>query len=445
MVGTVIGGRTHNRGSRNSRSPFRASSSGRAGSLHFAPKKKSRTSLKVALALMVVVVLLLAAGVVKAAVAAEPDLTVRPVIGSSAVLPGPAPRPAWPASGEAAVEVEGLPPLGSAGGGAPQPIASLAKIMTAYVALQDAPLKPGQQGYTVTVSASDVADYRARLASSESIVPVSVGETLTEYQLLEGLLIASGNNFAALIAHHDAGSVPAFVAKMQSTAQRLGMAHTTYTDPSGLEATTVSSAPDQLTLAGKAEADPVFAAIVAMTSVNLPVAGQLVNFNKAVGTNGYLGIKTGSDSTAGGCLVFANRQTVGGRPVTILGVVLGQDKGHVGTSALITAAVNAADALVHSVVAAVGDKTVLPAGAVVARLSNAQGKRSAAATTSPLTVMGYGGMTIPLSVSLNPTGTTVRAGAVVGRVTIPGGGYATVTAGSGVPVPSFGWKLIHDY
>lgn len=428
----VIGGRTRS-----------GRGSGRAGSLHFAPKKQSGTPLKLSAAVGVLVALLIIAGVIKAGVAPEPHLTVHRLIGASAVLPGPAPKPAWPATGEAAVEVEGLPPLGSSGGTAPQPIASVAKVMTAYVALQDAPLKAGQQGYTVTVSAADVADYRTRLAAAESIVPVAVGETLSEYQILQGLLVASGNNFAALIARHDAGSIPAFVAKMQTTAQTLGMTHTTYTDPSGLAGSTVSTASDQLIVAAKAEADPVFASIVAMTSIDLPVAGKLPNFDKSVGANGYVGIKTGSDSTAGGCLVFANRQSVGGHPITILGVVLGQDRGHISTSALIDAAVSAANALVHSIVPAVGERTVLPTGTVVAQLTNAQGKRSAVATTSPLTLMGYGGMTVPLSVSFDPTGTKVGPGVVVGRVTIPGA-FSSVATNGGVPAASFGWKLLHD-
>lgn len=431
----MIGGRTST--SRSSRS--------RSKNLHFAPKPKRRTGLKVAAVVIILVALLIAAGVVKAAAAPDPAVTIHQTLSEMAVIPGSAPRPSWPATGQAAVEVEGLPPLGSSGGTTPQPIASLAKIMTAYVALQDAPLKAGAQGYTVTITATDVADYRTRLASSESVVPVAVGEQLTELQLLQGLLVASGNNFAAIIAAHDAGSINAFVAKMQSTAQRLDMSHSTYTDPSGLQASTVSTASDQLLLATRAEADPVFAAIVATTSVTLPVAGQLTNFNKAVGTNGYVGIKTGSDSTAGGCLVFANRQSVGGHPVTILGVVLGQDRGHVGTATLIAAAVSAADTLVHSVVSAVGDKTVLPSGTVVAQLTNAQGKRSAAVTTSPLTVMGYGGMTIHLSISLTPVGTKVQSGDVVGKVSLQSGAFASVAAQSSVPPVSFRWKLLHDY
>lgn len=413
--------------------------------LHFASRPKRHRTAKFLMAVGVVVVLLLAAGAVKAAVAPEPALRLDRVIPARLVLPGSPPHPAWPANGEAGVEVEGLPPLGTSGPATPVPVASLAKIMTAYVILRDSPLRPGVSGYTVTVTAAQAADYRQRLASSQSVVAVAAGEQLTELQLLQGLLVASGNNLASILADHDAGSQAAFVAKMQSTALSLGMTHTTYTDPSGLEGSTVSTAADQLILAARAMADPVFASIVAQTSVTLPVAGRLANFNQAVGTNGYIGVKTGSDSTAGGCLVFADRRQVGGHAYTILGVVLGQDQGYQSTQALLAAARGAADALVRSVAAGVGMETVVPSGTVVATVTNAQGRRARVSTTSPVVVMGYGGMTIPLSVDLGAVGTTVHAGQPIGKVSVAGSPSVTATARSAVPDVSYGWKLRHDF
>ena len=414
-------------------------------SLHFAPKPKRRTGLKVTAAVLVVVVLVVAAGVVKAAVAADPAVTARPTVAASRALPGTPPVPAWPASGQAAVEVEGLPPLGTHGSSTPQPVASLAKIMTAYVVLQDHPLRAGQSGFTVTVGAADVADYHRRLAAAESVVPVALGEQLSEVQLLQGLLVASGNNFAVILADHDAGSVPAFVAKMQAAAQQLGMTHTTYTDPIGLLSSTVSTAGDQLVLAAKVMADPVFASTVALTSVTLPVAGQLANFNSAVGTGGYVGIKTGSDSKSGGCLVFANRQQAAGRSFTILGVVLGQKLGEESTSALIAAAVSAADALVHSIAPSVSVQTVLPAGTEVGVATNADGKSVSLVTRAPLTLLGYSGMAVPLSVSIANPGTSLRQGQTVGRISLGNGQSTTVVAAATVAPVSFGWKLLHDY
>jgi D-alanyl-D-alanine carboxypeptidase (penicillin-binding protein 5/6) len=423
----VIGGRTR-----------------RDKNLHFAPRHSRRFPTRLVVALVVVVLVLVGAGVVKAAVAAAPLLRFERTLPPSAKLTGAAPRPAWPASGQAAVEVEGLPPIGSSGGGSPIPIASLAKVMTAYVILQDKPLKPGEAGFTVTIDGADVSDYRTRLAAAQSIVPVADGETLSELQLLQGLLVASGNNFAFLLARQDAGSESAFVAKMQAAAQRLGMRHTTYTDPSGLDPNTVSTATDQLILAQKAMADPVFAGIVGLTSVDLPVAGTLLNYNREVGRNGYVGVKTGSDSTAGGCLLFANRQKVGGRTYTILGAVIGQDAGHQSTQLLIGAAVAAADALVHSITGSIEVQTVVPASTVIGTVTNADGRHVPVATEAPLAVLGYGGMAVPLSVSASPLGRTLGAGQTVAQVSLPGATPVTARAGSKMPPVSFAWKLLHD-
>lgn len=416
----------------------------RTKNLHFAAKPTRRRWLRWLAAVVILVVLLGVAAVVKALVASAPALSLQRVVPARVTIPGSAPKPAWPASGEAAVEVEGLASLGSSGPRTPVPIASLAKVMTAYVVLTDHPLASGQTGFAVTITSADVRDYQQREALSESVVPVAARESIDELQLLEGLLVASGNNFAVLLADHDAASEPAFVAKMQSTAQQLGMSHTTYTDPSGLQASTVSTASDQLILAAKAMADPVFAQIVAMTSANLPVAGTLPNFNKSVGSGGYVGVKTGSDSSAGGCLMFANRQSVGGPVFTILGVVLGQDRGAQSTAALLAAAVKAADALVHSVAAGVAETTVVPAGTVVAVVTNPQGRRVNVRTTAPLTEMGFGGTAVPLSVSLNPVGTSLTSGQEVAVVTIAGAS-TPARAEAAMPPVSFGWRLRHDY
>ena len=412
--------------------------------LRFGRRPKRRFPLRLVAFLLGVVALAVLAVVVRAETLTVPALTVRRVLPASVTFPGAAPRLSWPAQGEAAVAVEGLPPLGTNGPARPLPIASLAKVMTAYVILHDHPLAAGSSGFSVTIGAADVADYRQRLAQSESVVPVAEGETLNESQLLEALLVASGNNIAAILAAHDAGSVPAFVSRMNATARSLGMAHTTYTDPSGLAATTVSDASDQLALATRAMAVPAFARMVAMTSVDLPVAGRLPNFDSSVGHDGYVGIKTGSDETAGGCLVFANHQNVGGRTVTILGAVLGQDPGQPSTSVLIGAAVNASTALVRSVAAAVSMRTVLAAGTPTAVVTDAQGHRIVAATTGPLEAIGFGGIAIPLDFTARTPGRELRYGQTVAAVTLGAGPEATsATAGATMPPVTFGWRLRH--
>jgi D-alanyl-D-alanine carboxypeptidase (penicillin-binding protein 5/6) len=174
-------------------------------------------------------------------------------------------------------------------------------------------------------------------------VAVRAGEQLTERQLLEGLLIASGNNLARMLATRVAGSEIRFIAEMNARARAFGMDHTTYTDSSGFDPRTVSTAADQLRVLRRAMRFPVFRRIVSMAAVTLPVAGTLTNYNPLI-AEGYAG-KTGSDSAAGGCLAFFTPVTVGGRRLTAVGVVLGQGHGS-DTSELLAAAGEAAEQLV---------------------------------------------------------------------------------------------------
>jgi D-alanyl-D-alanine carboxypeptidase (penicillin-binding protein 5/6) len=119
------------------------------------------------------------------------------------------------------------------------------------------------------------------------------------------------------------------------------MAHTRYTDPSGYDDATVSTAADQVRLVERAMRLPMFASIVATPSATLPVAGTVHNTNTLLGHGGFVGVKTGSDSAAGGCFAFRVVRWMNGKPTTITGVVLGQP-GH----DRIAAALEAADAMV---------------------------------------------------------------------------------------------------
>jgi D-alanyl-D-alanine carboxypeptidase (penicillin-binding protein 5/6) len=283
-------------------------------------------------------------------------LTVLTLALSGAWYAGRGDRPAelaaltWPSSGTAALSADGRFAPGSPGSGDPVPIASVAKVMTAYVVLHDHPLRPGDTGPYLTVTGSEAAAYAGQLAAGESLVRVAPGEQIDERQALEALLLPSADNMAWILARWDAGGQADFVAEMNRTAGRLGMHHTTYTDASGLAASTVSSAHDQVLLGTAALKIPVLAEIVAEPTATLPVAGVVRNYNTLLGSYGVIGLKTGSTSAAGGCLLFAARTQVDGHQVTIVGVVLGQPgKGR----KMLTAALQAARRLVTSSTAAV--------------------------------------------------------------------------------------------
>jgi D-alanyl-D-alanine carboxypeptidase (penicillin-binding protein 5/6) len=250
----------------------------------------------------------------------------------------------WPRRGQAAFVLGNGRPAVSPHE-QPVPIASLAKVMTAYLTLERYPLTGAQEGFTITVTPAQAQAEAHEAAESQSVVAVRAGEQLTERQLLEALLIPSGNNIAWMLSAVVARSETGFLAEMNTEAGALGMRHTIYTDPSGFDPSTVSTAADQLRVFQHAMRFPVFREVISMASVTLPVAGTVANYNPLI-AQGYAG-KTGSDSAAEGCLAFFTHVTVGGRRLTGVGVVTGQGTGS-DTSVILAAAGEAAEQLVDS-------------------------------------------------------------------------------------------------
>jgi D-alanyl-D-alanine carboxypeptidase (penicillin-binding protein 5/6) len=238
--------------------------------------------------------------------------------------PGKVPRAVWPADGQAAFFRTGQSQVQVGPNQHAVPIASVAKVMTAYLVLQDHPLRLGEDGPKITLSDADVADTDRRLRQRESIVSIAAGEQLTEREALQALLLPSANNIAAVLARWDSGSTDRFVARMNATARSLGMTRTRYTDPSGYDDATVSTAGDQVRIVDRAMRLPVFASIVATPSATLPVTGTVHNTNTLLGHNGFVGVKTGSTAAAGGCFAFRAIRWIDGKRTTITGVVLGQ-------------------------------------------------------------------------------------------------------------------------
>jgi serine-type D-Ala-D-Ala carboxypeptidase (penicillin-binding protein 5/6) len=234
------------------------------------------------------------------------------------------PRTVWPAHGQAAFVLDGRSLIHAGPNQHGAPIASVAKVMTAYLVLRDHPLLRGHEGPTITLTDADVADTDRRRRRQESVVSVASGEQLTERQALLALLLPSANNIAAVLARWDAGSRMRFVARMNATARSLGMTRTRYTDPSGFDDGTVSTAADQVRIVERAMRLRAFARIVATPSATLPVAGTVHTTNMLLGHGGFVGIKTGSDDAAGGCFAFRAIRWVHGERMTITGVVLGQ-------------------------------------------------------------------------------------------------------------------------
>jgi serine-type D-Ala-D-Ala carboxypeptidase (penicillin-binding protein 5/6) len=292
------------------------------------------------------------------------DRRVRVANGEQGVYRSDGSALGWSQQGQAAFMLGSNRPAASPQQQTPVAIASLAKVMTAYLTLERYPLSGAQDGFTTTITAAQAQALAQDRAEGQSVVAVAAGEQLTERQLLEALLIPSGNNIAEMLAALVAGSETRFIAEMNAEARALGMDHTIYTDPSGFDPSTVSTAADQLRVFQQAMRFPLFRQIVSMASVTLPVAGTLTNFNPLI-SEGYAG-KTGSDSAAGGCLAFFTHVTVGGHALTAVGVVIGQGQGS-DTPVLLAAVGEAAEQLVDSVAPATRGPSIAASGAARAR------------------------------------------------------------------------------
>lgn len=174
-------------------------------------------------------------------------------------------------------------------------IASITKLMTALVALETGPnLKR-----TVTVPASCVG-------AEGSSLYLKAGEQISLEGLLYGMLLHSGNDAALAVAELCGGSVEQFVARMNEKAQSLGMKHTHFENPNGLDGEThYSSAYDMALLARACLNREELREIVSTKTIHID-GRSLKNHNKLLWScEGCIGLKTGFTKKAGRTLVSA--------------------------------------------------------------------------------------------------------------------------------------------
>ncbi|MGW8794197.1 D-alanyl-D-alanine carboxypeptidase [Streptomyces althioticus] len=330
---------------------------------------------------------------------------------------GGKPQIPWPENGQAALDVEGIGTFGSSGEQKPVPIASVAKVMTAYVILRDHPLKSGADGPKIEIdkAAEDQSD-----AGQESTVDVTEGDAISEREAVEAILIASANNVARLLARWDAGSEEAFVEKMNEAAEDLGMSDTTYTDPSGLNDTTVSTAVDQVKLARAAMRQPAFREVAAMMEYTDYKGVKHGNWNRLVGKDDVVGIKTGTTTSALGNLSFAAKKDVDGEVHRIVGAVLRQPEGGEDNT-ILSGALDAGHKLVLAGQDALRAETILQKGAVVGYADDGLGGRTPVVVTEDVKAVGWAGLEVKLTFAGTELPHTAEAGTEVGTLTVGDG------------------------
>lgn len=203
--------------------------------------------------------------------------------------------------------------------------ASTTKIMTALLAIENCQM---DEPVTVTRTALNT------VSPGSSIAGLQNGEVLTMYQMLECLLVASGNDAAAVIAAHVGGSVEKFVEMMNTRSDELGCTSTHYMNPSGLhDENHYTTAEDLLKVTAEAMKHSEFTEIVARAQVTIPETNKVDHPRYFNNTNQLLsqattsvnlyskatGVKTGHTTPAGYCLV-SSAEDAG---LSFIAVVLG--------------------------------------------------------------------------------------------------------------------------
>lgn len=234
-------------------------------------------------------------------------------------------KPAWPTQvSAAAIGAQNYGVLATHGDPGKHPTASLAKVITMLAILERHPLKPGQQGPQIPITAKDEQLYRDYVARAGSVTPVKAGVSLSEYQALEAMMLPSANNVADTTAIWAFGSLKNYQRYATQMVQRLNLSDTIIgPDGSGMDPHTQSTASDLVKLGEIALQNPVIAKIVAQPSADIPYAGTILNYNRGVTQHGYTGIKIGESDEAGITLLYSTKVNFKGKPITLVGAELG--------------------------------------------------------------------------------------------------------------------------
>jgi D-alanyl-D-alanine carboxypeptidase (penicillin-binding protein 5/6) len=342
----------------------------------------------------------------------------------------------WPAYGQAALGAEGFGLLQTHGQQKSAPIASVAKVMTAYSVLKQHPFAKGQQGPLITVTDQDVNTYNDYYSKGGSVAKVVAGEKISEYQALQAMMLPSANNFADLLANWAFGSLDKYILYANQQAKALGMAGTHISDASGFSPQTLSSARDLVLLGQAAIKNPVIADIVGQQQATIPEAGTVHNVNWLLGTDNVTGIKTGDTEEAGGCYLFSSLRKVAGQDITLVGAIINAPS--------LNTAVSDSRPLIAASDQAFKTVTAVKAGQVAGYYKPAWGGKVAAVAQKDINLLAWQGQKVTISSKLNPLHAPQDKNSVVGSVTAKTDQKSAATEvilNQKIAKPSWKWRI----
>lgn len=200
----------------------------------------------------------------------------------------------------------------------PQPTASLAKTITVQVVLAKYPLKQGENGPLITMSADDEARYWKVVNEGGSSARVVAGEQISEKQLVEGIMMVSANNMADSLAIWAFGSLDNYrVAATQWLKDNKLNSTVIGSDASGFSPDTKSTPTDLCRIMLLATKNRALSDIMSTADASLPTGEQLHNTNRLLGQEGVFAGKTGYTDEAGRGVIMASHKKIGNSTITM--------------------------------------------------------------------------------------------------------------------------------
>lgn len=347
----------------------------------------------------------------------------------------------WPNYGEAAVGLASGQVVQTHGQQKPLPTASVAKLITALAVLKKYPLSVGQSGPIITIDATDYAIYGQYIAEQGSIVPVSVGEKLSELNMLEAMLVPSGDNIADALARWAYGSLTNYQNYANTFVKQLGLNNTHIgVDASGYSPTTTSTPRDLIKIGADVMANPVLAQIVNMKSVNVPNVGVLNNYDNQLGVDGIIGIKTGNSNQAGGVFLGAETTKINNKVITLLTAIMG--------APTLTQALSGTRPLAVALENDFSESVLISKGEVLGEFTQPWGGTIQIAAKNNLSSYGLLGQSQPIYLEINPLKLPANAGKTIGSISSPANQLNSFRSVPLVIVqtptkPSWLWRILH--
>jgi D-alanyl-D-alanine carboxypeptidase (penicillin-binding protein 5/6) len=315
-------------------------------------------------------------------------------------------------------------------------MASITKVITALVVLDAKPLGSSGKGATITWTPADAKLYDKYYLLNATIAAMKSGSTMSEYDALQTMLVASACNYAEAVSDWAFGSQAAFVYAARRWLTAHGMHSTTVTESTGITLANTSTPGDLITLGKIAMANTAVAGMVDQTTPDATPATEPSNTNDLLGTAGIDGIKTGTLS--GSDLLFHSVITPGTpNPLSITGVVLdGESRASVDADV---------KSMIASVAAGFHYVSLGAKGEVVGKFSTPWGAESNLVLGGSASTLTWSDAKVTSSITATSI-KTGKAGEKVGTVTFTAGTKTftfPVELASRIRPPSAWWRLSH--